>query len=173
MKTWLSEIDTALYFLLFKPERSLIVRQLALGLSKTGNGGMYALLSIGLAYLSPERGGELLALTLLGFAIERPVYFLCKHFIGRIRPCDYLGQVAFLTPSDRFSLPSGHSAGAFLFATLWSVSFPPLAGTLYLWACGVALSRVVVGVHYPLDIVAGALLGLGCAELALFIQGNA
>jgi undecaprenyl-diphosphatase len=172
MKAWLSEFDTALYFVLFKPKRSEVVRLIALTLSKSGNGGMYVILGFGFAYLVPELGVPLLITTLLGFAIERPVYFICKKYIGRIRPCDCFKQVAFLTPSDRFSLPSGHSAGAFLFAALWAAAFPEFALMLYVWASGVAISRVVVGVHYPLDIVAGAILGLSCAELALYLQGN-
>lgn len=171
MKAKLTEFDTALYFLLFKPHRSEPVRLIALGLSKSGDGILYVLLGFGLALLQPELGQPLLLVTLLGFAIERPVYFLCKRFIGRIRPCDCLQQVAFLTPSDQFSLPSGHSAGAFLFATIWTSVFPFFSPLFYLWAAGVAISRVIVGVHYPLDILAGALLGIFCAEFALYIQG--
>lgn len=171
MKAKLTEFDTALYFLLFKPQRSEPVRLLALGLSKSGDGALYIVMGFGFALLNPELGQPILLAALLGFAIERPVYFICKRFIGRIRPCDCLQQVAFLTPSDKFSLPSGHSAGAFLFATVWGAAFPALVPLLYLWASGVAISRVIVGVHYPLDIVAGAMLGLLCAELALSILG--
>lgn len=171
MKAKLTEFDTALYFLLFKPHRSEPVRLIALGLSKSGDGLLYVVLGFGLALVNPDLGLPLLFVTLLGFMIERPVYFLCKRYVGRIRPCDCLQQVAFLTPSDQFSLPSGHSAGAFLFATIWISAFPAFALLLYLWALGVAISRVIVGVHYPLDIIAGAMLGIFCAELALFIQG--
>ncbi|MFC3032898.1 phosphatase PAP2 family protein [Pseudoalteromonas fenneropenaei] len=170
MKAKLSEFDTALYFVLFKPERCEVVRQLALWLSKSGNGGMYVIVSGCMWYWFPEPGRWLFLTALLGFAIERPIYFVCKRYIGRIRPCDYLHQVAFLTPSDKFSLPSGHSAGAFLFATVWATTYPQWSWCFYLWATGVAVSRVVVGVHYPLDIIAGAGLGILCAELAVVVQ---
>lgn len=171
MKAKLTEFDTALYFMLFKPQRSEPVRMLALALSKSGDGVLYIVMGFGIAWLDPELGLPILYALLMGFAIERPVYFICKRFIARIRPCDCLQLKAFLTPSDKFSLPSGHSAGAFLFATVWGSTFPALAPLFYLWASGVAISRVIVGVHYPLDIVAGAMLGMFCAELALFTQG--
>jgi undecaprenyl-diphosphatase len=61
---------------------------------------------------------------------------------------------------DTGSFPSGHAATSFAGATILARAFPRLAVPLYVLAAAVAFSRVYVGVHYPLDIVAGAGLGV-------------
>ncbi|MEM9663979.1 MAG: phosphatase PAP2 family protein [Bacteroidota bacterium] len=67
----------------------------------------------------------------------------------------------------RFSFPSGHTALAFGLATSWTYSRPGwlVAAPAFTWATAVGLSRVWMGVHYPSDVLAGALLGTGIAAL--------
>jgi undecaprenyl-diphosphatase len=61
------------------------------------------------------------------------------------------------------SFPSGHAATSFAAATVLSVARPRWAPAFYLLALAIGFSRVYVGVHYPLDIVGGAVLGIGVA----------
>ena len=61
------------------------------------------------------------------------------------------------------SFPSGHATVAFAAATVLAFALPRLAVPLYLLAAAIAWSRVYVGVHYPLDVLAGAVLGVGIA----------
>ncbi|WP_105166912.1 phosphatase PAP2 family protein [Pseudoalteromonas sp. T1lg23B] len=172
MKSKLAQLDTALYFAVFTPSPKHWWRLIALGFSKSGNGGLYVLMAL-LCAIFLEQLGQLFALTtVLAFAMERPIYFYVKNRIARVRPCDCFAQKALLTPSDKFSLPSGHSAGAWLYATCLSEHLPILSIPLIIWAIGVSLSRVVVGVHYPLDVIVGALMGVGCASLAIGIVGT-
>ncbi len=70
-------------------------------------------------------------------------------------------------PSDPFSFPSGHATLAFAMAASWSLSHPKwyVVAPAAVWAGSVALSRMWLGVHYPGDVLAGALLGTGAAVL--------
>ncbi|MEV5008522.1 phosphatase PAP2 family protein [Streptomyces sp. NPDC056159] len=98
---------------------------------------------------------------------------LVKVLARRPRPDRDAGQV----PPARHvpmpasaSFPSGHSASAFAFATAVSTELPWTAAPLDLLATAVAYSRVHTGVHYPADVVAGALLGMICASAVVGAQ---
>ena len=132
-------------------------------ISRTGDGPLYAVLAT-LLWWQGEAERELVGVALLAFAIELPLYLLLKNALKRQRP---VGLPVFITPSDRYSLPSGHTAAAFLMATVLAASFPLWAPLLFVWAALVGASRLLLGVHYLSDLVAGALLGGGCALLAL------
>ncbi|WP_421238019.1 phosphatase PAP2 family protein [Aeromonas jandaei] len=131
--------------------------------SRTGDGPLYAVLAA-LLWWQGESERELVKLALLAFAIELPLYLLLKNSLKRQRP---VGLPVFITPSDRYSLPSGHTAAAFLMATILATGFPLWAPLLLGWAALVGASRLLLGVHYLSDLVAGALLGGGCALIAL------
>ena len=82
-----------------------------------------------------------------------------KFSIRRERPQGEWGQIYRIT--DPHSFPSGHSARAFLIATIATGLGPPgLAIALWIWAPLVALARVAMGMHYLLDIIVGALVGI-------------
>src|SRR5262249_1237666 len=66
---------------------------------------------------------------------------------------------ALVAPPDRFSMPSGHATCAFAIAVSVSALEPAGAALACAWALAVSASRVVLGVHYPFDVAAGALLG--------------
>lgn len=139
-------------------------------ISRLGDGFLYVLFG-GLAALLEERTGlEFLLVGLIAFAVELPLYILLKNTIRRVRPCSSgNGCVkAVIEPSDQFSFPSGHSAAAFVFATVLAHFYPAFALPAYFVAALIGFSRIMLGVHYPTDIIAGAALGVICAELAFF-----
>ena len=95
-------------------------------------------------------------------------YKLLKHGTARLRPCDVDGGVCALTaPLDRFSFPSGHTLHAACFTVVAYAYFPALAWLLAPFTLLVALSRLVLGLHYPSDVLAGAVVGGTIAALSL------
>lgn len=135
--------------------------------SRSGDGLMQVLLPSLLWLLDKTHGAQLFAVTAAAFAIERPLYWVLKNSCQRRRPPEAIPSFSsVITASDRFSFPSGHTCGAFLLAGMVSGQYPALALPMYLWASSVGVSRVVLGVHFPTDILAGALLGSAIAWLA-------
>jgi undecaprenyl-diphosphatase len=84
-----------------------------------------------------------------------------KALTGRERPPFVYPRPKALVPVPHDgSFPSGHAATSFAAATMLSFAFPRLSPALLLLAAAVAFSRVYVGVHYPLDVAGGAVLGV-------------
>ena len=101
------------------------------------------------------------ALTLVAVALADWSAMGLKALIDRPRPPLRYAEPKTLVPVPHdASFPSGHAATSFAAATMLAFAFPRLAPFLYVLAAAVAFSRVYVGVHYPLDVIGGAALGV-------------
>jgi membrane-associated phospholipid phosphatase len=91
-----------------------------------------------------------------------------RQWIGRLRPPLVYPEPPPLVPTPHTgSFPSGHSASAFACATVIAWASPRLAVPAFVLAALVAWSRVYVGVHWPLDVLGGAALGVLVATALL------
>ena len=167
----LTKFDTALFYRLHRLTDNRNCRSI-IWLSRTGDGYLYLVMGILLWAFEPQHGELFLYTALMAYALELPLYVVLKKSIKRPRPCDFLLNFkAHVTPADKFSLPSGHTAAACLMASIVSHYYPSFAVIAYSWAFLIGLSRVLLGVHYPTDVVAGMVLGTTIALLSLSILG--
>jgi len=144
------------------------VAEISRWVSRLGDGVYYLVFALLLMYLEVENSKAFFIVALLGFAFELPAYLLVKNTIKRQRPNDVIQEfVAYLVPSDKFSFPSGHTAAAFVMATTIAEFYPQFALPAYVLAMLIGSSRVLLGVHFPTDILAGMLLGVSSANIAL------
>lgn len=142
--------------------------------SRLGDGMLWYALIIVLA-LGPGEAGRVAALQCaLAGVTGLAIYRRLKNVLVRERP--YLTHAAITCagrPLDRFSFPSGHTLHAVSLSMIAIQAIPWLAIVLVPAAVLIALSRVVLGLHYPSDVIAGALLGAVIARVAMHVAGAA
>ena len=92
---------------------------------------------------------------------------ILKYSVNRPRPFETYPFIEKVTSGGSPSFPSGHTSDAFSLATAISIAYPKwyVIVPSYAWASTVAYSRMALGVHYPSDVLAGAIIGTGSAFL--------
>jgi len=175
----LARLDLAFSLLCLQHKFNQPVAKLSRCISRTGDGHLYALL-LAITWWLGRSGDADLTHTqfsktgLVAFAIELPLYWLAKNCFKRRRPHElsHLIQLTF-TPSDKYSLPSGHTTAALMMATLIGQFYPPFYLLALSWAALIGLSRILLGVHFVTDVILGAILGIACAKAAMLLTGVA
>ena len=162
----LQQADCGVLHWTFMQRRRRLVIPFARTLSRSGDGYLPVLTVLVFLCMSDPWYRQLAWQLTVLFLIERTVYFVSKNTLRRKRPAASLTAfTALIVASDKLSFPSGHTSAAALYAAFIYLYFPLPGTCLMVWAAGVGASRVVLGVHYPSDILAGASLGLAIVSL--------
>ncbi len=139
-------------------------------ISRLGDGLFWYALMAAIALLDGWRGlgaaGHMLATS----AIALLMYRKLKRWTKRPRPFAADARIqAWVAPLDEFSFPSGHTLQAVSFTVVALAYYPTLAWLLIPFSASVAVSRVVLGMHYPSDVVAATALGGALGSLSLWL----
>jgi undecaprenyl-diphosphatase len=136
--------------------------------SRLGNGVFWYSLMLVLPALYGQPGWQASLHMVLAGLPALAIYKYLKKKTSRQRPCKVHPRVQQKTASlDQFSFPSGHTLHAVNFTLVCSTYLPELAGALAWFTALVAVSRPVLGLHYPSDVLAGAAIGTAVALLSL------
>jgi undecaprenyl-diphosphatase len=147
------------------------VRTLFRAVSWLGDGWIWYALMAALPIIYPADGWLVATQMVLTGALGVAIYKMVKRRAVRERP--FITHPAIscaAAPLDRYSFPSGHTLHAVSFTMLIASHFPEWSGLLVAFTGLVALSRVVLGLHYPTDVAAGALLGGAIAFVSLRLE---
>ena len=99
-----------------------------------------------------------------------PTFLRLKKATGRKRPCALEPHCwATLLPPDQFSFPSGHTITAFAVSVSLSCYYPDLATGLLFCAVSIAASRILLGMHFLSDVIAGAAIGAMMALASIWV----
>jgi undecaprenyl-diphosphatase len=168
---WFARVDAAEYRICRRLNHGAafpVARRIFQTASRLGDGIIWYALIVALPWVYGRqalRPAMLMAFTgVLGLV----VYKVLKRAFVRERP--FITHAAIdpaMPPLDRYSFPSGHTLHAVSFALQASMHFPQLAWVLIPLALMIAASRVVLGLHYPTDVLAGAVLGASLGALGL------
>ena len=95
-----------------------------------------------------------------------------KKASKRKRPCQLESHCwSKVLPPDQFSFPSGHAMSAFAIAVPLCIFYPQLQAVLLALSVSIAVSRVILGMHFVSDVVVGSLLGAGLGYGAYLLVG--
>lgn len=158
----LSAFDHNVFLFINSLPHTNALDSLALFLSAVGSGGVIWFFIGLIIFLKEEKKHhgfffELLTTVAVTWVLVEKIL---KPWLGRARPSIPLGANIITTIApDSFSFPSGHAAMSWALAVVLASQEPRFRWVFYTLAAAISFSRVYLGVHFPLDIVVGSLLG--------------
>jgi undecaprenyl-diphosphatase len=163
MASWIESLDTHLFHLVNQTGQNSFFDWFMPFMTDLKN-FTYILVLLGGYILWRERKAGLVFLVFVGLTLAITDPFssrFLKEWVGRIRPCQVLEEVRLLTDCNTsYSFPSSHAVNIFAAAYFLSQPFRRLAPLFFGIAAIVGCSRVYIGIHYPLDVIGGAAIGL-------------
>jgi undecaprenyl-diphosphatase len=139
--------------------------------TRGGDGWLWYAMGLVVALAGGPERFPALASAFLSVAVGIALFLKLKRSFGRKRPCALEPHCwATLLPPDQFSFPSGHTITAFAVTASLGAYYPLMLPGLFFCALSVAVSRILLGMHFLSDVIAGAALGalLGYGATGLF-----
>lgn len=166
--SYLNDVESNFCLRVNQLSRNKSVRQFFTIVSKLGDGGFWVLMGLAMLWMRGVAATPAVVQMALTAGAGVLIYRSLKSRLVRERPyINHFGILCGTAPLDRYSFPSGHTLHATCFATLLLALEPVLAIIAIPFAILVAASRVILGLHYPSDVIVGALLGLSLAGVSL------
>jgi len=165
----ISAADDSLCVLVNRMSRRHVLAVFFRFISRIGDGIFWYSLMAVLPLLYGWQGAHAAGVMALVGLLNLFLYRKCKRRISRERPFISLEPINLAgAPLDRYSFPSGHTQHAVGFSVTAVAFFPQMAVALYPVVFLVALSRPLLGLHYPSDVLMGGVLGFSVAQMVLF-----
>ena len=137
--------------------------------SRLGDGWLWWVIGIILLLFGGPVRFRALGAALISAALAVGLFLRIKKLFNRTRPC--ANCWATLLPPDQFSFPSGHSMTAFAVAVPLSMFYPALEPGLLFCAFSIAVSRILLGLHFLSDVLAGSALGAAIGYTIYTLSG--
>jgi len=108
----------------------------------------------------------------VSLGVDGVLTYSMKEIVRRPRPFSTYPDIKAYESETSLSFPSGHTSLAFTTATALSLKYPKwyVIAPSYFWACSVGYSRMNLGMHYPSDVLAGAIVGSGSAYITYLVN---
>jgi undecaprenyl-diphosphatase len=165
----LSAVDQSLTSALTLPARLRRAQLAALALAHSGDSPVWGVLVVAAWFLGGDHDWKVRAVVCaIGLVVVEVAVVGLKMVFRRRRPPGELGRI--YRRADPYSFPSGHAARAALLCILaWQLGPVAALAAIAVWSPVMVLSRIAVGIHYVLDVVAGIILGCGLTAGLLII----
>ncbi len=166
----ISRWDLELCLFFNRQSRSLSIRSLFRLASRLGDGVFWYILMSALLLRYQAEALPAVVHMLLAGGCGTLTYKLIKNKTLRPRPFNVSPDVVCVSKAlDQFSFPSGHTLHATVFSIVAVYYFPVLIWLVLPFSILVALSRPILGLHYPSDVLAGALIGAALASASILL----
>ena len=165
---YLDDIEMGICLRINRLSRRKPVQRFFARISRLGDHPAWVVSGVAIMLLQGKGAGTFLVQAVLTAAVGIALYKLLKQKLVRERP--YVANGAIVlgeAPLDRYSFPSGHTLHAVSFTILYGSHEPVLLWILAPFALLVAASRIILGLHYPSDVIVGAAIGAALAVTSL------